>query len=201
VDGCLAVALDLRFHPLQVCPDAGALIVHVTLALSVAWQRRLLKLLTAEALQGITVPLLPAEQLTNTRVATAFCGGELGHYGSLPTAFWYGRPINVILQRALQLAAWTHFASDCDSRCACGHGLIPLSHRLRRRASGDSGVSTGRAASCNLTLALASWPAGSIADPEAMIYSGSAQGVECVRNRSDSCLSGSASRFRRHAES
>jgi hypothetical protein len=82
VDGCLAVALDLRFHPLQVCPDAGALIVHVTLALSAAWQRRLLKLLTAEALQGITVPLLPAEQLTNTRVATAFCGGILVTMGA-----------------------------------------------------------------------------------------------------------------------
>lgn len=141
VDGCPAAALDLRFHPLHACPDAGALIVDVTLALSAVWQRRLLKLLTAEAVQGIlrfTVPLLPAEHLTNTRVATAFCGGDLGHYGNLPTAFWYGRPINGILQIALQLAAWTHFASDCDSGCACGHGLIPLSHLyVRRRASGD----------------------------------------------------------------
>jgi hypothetical protein len=124
MDGCPAVALDLQFHPLYVRPDAGALIVHVTLALSAVWQRRLLKISSAEAVQGIrrfTVPLLPAEQLTNTRVATAFCGGDLGHYGSLPTAFWYGRPINGILQIALQLAAWTHFASDCDSGCACDH--------------------------------------------------------------------------------
>src|ERR1700720_4554573 len=139
MDGCPAVALDLQFHPLYVRPDAGALIVHVTLALSAVWQRRLLKISSAEAVQGIrrfTVPLLPAEQLTNTRVATAFCGGDLGHYGSLPTAFWYGRPINGILQIALQLAAWTHFASDCDSGCACGHGLIPLSHLyVLRRAS------------------------------------------------------------------
>jgi hypothetical protein len=62
--------------------DAGALVVHVTLALSAVWQRRLLKLLTAEAVQDIlrfTVPLLATEHLTNTRVATAFCGGDLGH--------------------------------------------------------------------------------------------------------------------------
>jgi hypothetical protein len=38
-DGCPAVALDLRLHPLHVCPDAGALMVHVTLALSAIWQR------------------------------------------------------------------------------------------------------------------------------------------------------------------
>jgi len=69
--------------PLHVCPDAGALIVHVTLALSAVWQRRLLRLLTGEA-----VPLLPAEHLTNTRVATEFCGGDLGHYANLPTPFW-----------------------------------------------------------------------------------------------------------------
>jgi hypothetical protein len=62
--------------------DAGALVVHVTLALSAIWQRRLLKLLTAEPVQDIlrfTVPLLAAEHLTNTRVATAFCGGDLRH--------------------------------------------------------------------------------------------------------------------------
>jgi len=94
--GCPAVALDLQFHPLHVRPDASALIVYVTLSLSAVWQRRLLKLLTAEAAQGIlrfTVPLLPAEYLTNTRVAAAFCGADLGHYGNLPTAFWYNHPI------------------------------------------------------------------------------------------------------------
>jgi hypothetical protein len=97
MDGCPAVALDLQFHPLHVRPDASALIVYVTLSLSAVWQRRLLKLLTAEAAQGIlrfTEPLLPAEYLTNTRVAAAFCGADLGHYGNLPTAFWYGHPIN-----------------------------------------------------------------------------------------------------------
>jgi hypothetical protein len=52
-----------------------------------------------------------------------------------------------------------------------------------------------------LDLGVSVVAAGSIADPEAMIYSGSAQGVECVWNRLDSCVSGSASRFRRHAES
>jgi hypothetical protein len=136
MDGCPAVALDLRFHPLRwraysscdTCALCG-------LAASST------QTLNRGSLQGIlrfTVPLLPAEQLTNTRVATAFCGGDLGHYGSLPTAFWYGRPINGILQIALQLAAWTHFASDCDSGCACGHGLIPLSHLyVLRRASRD----------------------------------------------------------------
>ena len=182
VDGCPAVALDLRFHPLHVFPDTGALIVHVTLALSAVWQRRLL---TAEAVQGIlrfTVFLLPAEHLTNTRVATAFCGGDLRHYGNLPTAFWYGRPIIGILQIALRLAAWTHFASDCDSGCACGHGLIALSHLyVRRRASGDP--------VCRQDVPLLALDLGAgvvarrlIADPEAMIYSGSAQGVGCVWN-------------------
>jgi hypothetical protein len=90
VDGCPAVALDLRFHPLRECPHAGALMVHVALAVSAVWPRRLLKLLTAEAVQGIlrfTVPLLLADHLTNTRVATAFCGGDLGHYANLPTPF------------------------------------------------------------------------------------------------------------------
>jgi hypothetical protein len=52
-----------------------------------------------------------------------------------------------------------------------------------------------------LDLGVSIVAAGSIADPEAMIYSGSAQGVERVWNRLDSCVSGSASRFRRHAES
>src|ERR1700722_10356822 len=150
--GCPAVALDLQFHPLHVRPDASALIVYVTLALSAVWQRRLLKLLTAEAVQGIrrfTVPLLPAEQLTNTRVATAFCGGDLGHYGSLPTAFWYGRPINGILQIALQtgrldaLCIGLRFWMRLCPRSDTAQPSICPTACIERPC-----VSTGRAASC-----------------------------------------------------
>jgi adenylate cyclase len=101
----------------------GALIAHVTLALYAVWQRRLLKLLTAEAAQyilGFAVPLLLAEHVTNTRVAAAFYDGDFGHYRNLLTALWYGNPLNGILQIALLLAAWTH---------AC----IGLRFRLRLR--------------------------------------------------------------------
>jgi hypothetical protein len=67
MDGCPAVALDLRFHPLHVRPDAGALIVHVTLALSAVWQRRLLKLLTAEACKAFFGSLCRCSLRSNSR--------------------------------------------------------------------------------------------------------------------------------------
>jgi adenylate cyclase len=57
---------------------------------------------------GFIVPLLLAEHVTNTRVATAFYGGDFGHYENLLTSLWYNHPLNGILQMALLLAAWTH---------------------------------------------------------------------------------------------
>jgi hypothetical protein len=142
MDGCPAVALDLQFHPLHVRPDASALIVYVTLSLSAVWQHRLLKLLTAEAAQGIlrfTEPLLPAEYLTNTRVAAAFLRrGSWSLWEPADRVLVRSSHQRHILRIALRPAAWTHFASECDFGCACGHGLIPLSHLLRRRAPGDA---------------------------------------------------------------
>jgi adenylate cyclase len=111
MEAMLSVMYPIWSYPPVTSLLYGALIVHVTLALYAVWQRRLLKLLTAEAVQyvlGFTVPLLLAEHVTNTRVAAAFYGGDFGHYRNLLTALWYGRPLNGILQIALLLAAWTH---------------------------------------------------------------------------------------------
>ena len=46
---------------------AGALIVHVTLALSAVWQRRLLKLLTAEACKAFFGSLCRCSLRSNSR--------------------------------------------------------------------------------------------------------------------------------------
>jgi hypothetical protein len=76
-----------------------------------------------------------------------------------------------ILRTALRPAAWTHFASDCDFGCACGRGLILVAiyydgvHRETLRVDRTCRF-------LHLTLAVASQPVGSIADPKAMIFSG-----------------------------
>jgi adenylate cyclase len=67
----------------------GALSVHVTLALYAVWQRRMLKLFTAEAVQyvlGFSVPLLLAEHVTHLMqdsavICSAFLHGTMtvGH--------------------------------------------------------------------------------------------------------------------------
>jgi adenylate cyclase len=111
MEAMLSVVYPIWSYPPVTSLLYGALIAHVALALYAVWQRRVLKLFTAEAVQyvlGFIVPLLLAEHVTNTRVATAFYGGDFGHYENLLTSLWYNHPLNGILQMALLLAAWTH---------------------------------------------------------------------------------------------
>ena len=111
MDAALVRIYRVWASPLGGVALYGAFAVHYCLALWALWQRRSLKMPTAEAVQlllGFSIPLMLVAHVLHTRVADTFFNADYGYYSTLLYSYFVLDPWSGVLQFAVLLVAWTH---------------------------------------------------------------------------------------------
>lgn len=89
----------------------GGFVVHYALALHALWERRTLRMRTAELCQivlGFAIPLLLLRHVVGERLSPALFGTDTGHYVYVLRVYFVHAPMLGALQLLVLVIAWAH---------------------------------------------------------------------------------------------